>query len=124
MTADCPTWPCRHDPPCYSEAQHWEVSGFEYPDNDLNDPVCKDCGWPGSSCSCNDEDADGPQAPLVRDEVMVKRKPGCHVVQMSEETLAALRTANAKCTCMCPFSKDLRRALTRDVEALPKDDRG
>jgi hypothetical protein len=117
MSAEFPTWPCRHDPPCYSEAQHWEVSGFEYPENGLNDPVCRDCGEPGQCCTCNDDDAD-EHRPLVRDEVVVKLKPGYVVVQVSEESLRVLRQFVQKCTCMCRW---VGEAKTNLADVLKED---
>lgn len=92
MTANAPAWPCRHSPPCYSEAQHWEVCGLDYPDDCLNDPVCADCGWPGCSCSCHEmTDDEENRWPIARDEIIVKQKPGYVVVQVAEETLRAIR---------------------------------
>ena len=91
MSASVPAWPCRHVQPCRDEATHWAVCGLDYPEDDLNDPVCETCGWPGGSCMCNDDGERYDAGVLVRDEVVVKQKPGHVVVQLSEEALKALR---------------------------------
>jgi len=114
MSANTPAWPCRHAPPCYSEARHWEVCGLEYPDDGLNDPVCKECGWPGCSCSC-DEDTDDEENrwPIARDEIIVKQKPGYVVVQVAEETLRAIRRVR-----QADEAVDIPDAIVDDKQAL------
>jgi len=94
MTAVGPTWPCRHEPACYTDLEHLERCGQDVSDETWSDPMCLEHGYPGPDCdACNREREDLAdwEGPLVRDEVVVKQKPGHVVVQLSEEALKALR---------------------------------
>jgi len=119
MSASVPAWPCRHVQPCRDEATHWAVCGLDYPEDDLNDPVCETCGWPGGSCMCNDDGERYDAGVLVRDEVVVKQKPGHVVVQLSEESLRSLRQFVAKCTCMCRWVGEAKAALADVLKETP-----